>query len=117
MMKELRELLHEQEMLLVYDDFGAGQSRLIELLDSVPDILKFDIALIKNIQHRSKASRSIVETLVKMASDAGIRTLAEGVESREEAAVCRAIGFELGQGYFYGRPAPLQKQDVFSPSQ
>ncbi|MEI6213474.1 MAG: EAL domain-containing protein [Desulfuromonadales bacterium] len=108
MMKELRELLYEQEMLLVYDDFGAGQSRLIELLDSVPDILKFDIALIHGIQHRSKASRSIVETLVKMAGDAGIRTLAEGIESVEEAEVCREIGFELGQGYFLGRPAPLQ---------
>lgn len=113
-MKELRALLNEQEMLLVYDDFGAGQSRLIELLDSVPDILKFDIALIKNIQHRSDASRSIVETLVKMARDAGIRTLAEGVESVEEAAVCREIGFELGQGFYLGRPAPLQSPAVFS---
>jgi len=108
MMKELRALLNEQEILLVYDDFGAGQSRLIELLDSVPDILKFDIALVKNIQQRSDASRSIVETLVKMAHDAGIRTLAEGVETMEEAAACRAIGFELGQGYYFGRPAPLQ---------
>ena len=85
MMKELRSMLHDLDMLLVYDDFGAGQSRLIELLDSVPDIVKFDIALIQNIQQRSKISRSIVETLVKMAQDAGIRTLAEGVENREEA--------------------------------
>ena len=114
-MKELRELLNEQEMLLVYDDFGAGQSRLIELLDSVPDILKFDIALIKDIQHRSEASRSMVETLVKMARDAGIRTLAEGVENIEEAAACRAIGFELGQGFYLGRPAPLQSPAIFSP--
>jgi len=81
-------------------------------LHSVPDILKFDIALIKNIQHRSEASRSIVETLVKMARDAGILTLAEGVESVEEAAACRAIGFELGQGYYLGRPAPLQSTAV-----
>jgi EAL domain-containing protein (putative c-di-GMP-specific phosphodiesterase class I) len=109
MMKELRALLKEQDILLVYDDFGAGQSRLIELLDSVPDILKFDIALIKNIQHRSEASQSIVETLVKMARDAGIRTLAEGVECQEEAAVCRALGFELAQGFYFGRPAPLPK--------
>jgi len=107
MMKKLRAMLHEQDMLLVYDDFGAGQSRLIELLDSVPDIVKFDIALIQNIQQRSEISRSIVETLVKMARDAGIRTLAEGVDSREVAEACRAIGFELAQGYYFGRPAPL----------
>jgi len=107
MMKNLRALLNDLDMLLVYDDFGAGQSRLIELLDSVPDIVKFDIAIIQNIQQRSEASRSMVETLVKMANDAGIRTLAEGVESREEAETCSAIGFELAQGFYFGYPAPL----------
>lgn len=107
MMRKLRELLREQEMLLVYDDFGAGQSRLIELLDSAPDIVKFDIGLIHNIQHRSEASRSIVETLVKMVNNAGIRSLAEGVENLEEAEACRAIGFELAQGYYFGRPLPF----------
>jgi EAL domain-containing protein (putative c-di-GMP-specific phosphodiesterase class I) len=107
MMKKLRSMLNELDMLLVYDDFGAGQSRLIELLDSVPDIVKFDMALIKNIQQRSEISRSIVETLVKMAHDAGIRTLAEGVDSSEEAVTCKNIGFELAQGYYFGRPSPL----------
>ena len=107
MMKELRSMLNDLDMLLVYDDFGAGQSRLIELLDSVPDIVKFDIALIQNIQQRSEISRSMMETLVKMANDAGIRTLAEGVETREEAETCSAIGFELAQGYYFGYPGPL----------
>lgn len=107
MMKRLRAMLNDLDMLLVYDDFGAGQSRLIELLDSVPDVLKFDIALIQHIQQRSEISRSIVETLVKMAHDAGIRTLAEGVDSPEEAEVCCAIGFDLAQGFYFGRPAPL----------
>jgi EAL domain-containing protein (putative c-di-GMP-specific phosphodiesterase class I) len=107
MMKNLRSILNDLDMLLVYDDFGAGQSRLIELLDSVPDIVKFDIALIQNIQQRSEISRSMVKTLVKMASDAGIRTLAEGVETREEAETCKAIGFELAQGFYFGYPAPL----------
>jgi len=107
MMKKLRSMLNDLDMLLVYDDFGAGQSRLIELIDSVPDIVKFDMALIQNIQQRSEISRSIVATLVKMARDAGIRTVAEGIDSREEAATCRDIGFELAQGYYFGRPATL----------
>ena len=107
MMKGLRSMLNDLDMLLVYDDFGAGQSRLIELLDSVPDIVKFDIALIQNIQQRSEVSLTMMETLVKMANDAGIRTLAEGVETREEAETCSAIGFELAQGYHFGYPGPL----------
>jgi len=107
MMKNLRSLLNDLDMLLVYDDFGAGQSRLIELLDSVPDIVKFDIALIQNIQQRSEVSLTMMETLVKMANDAGIRTLAEGVETLEEAETCNSIGFELAQGYYFGYPGPL----------
>jgi EAL domain-containing protein (putative c-di-GMP-specific phosphodiesterase class I) len=107
MMKDLRSMLNDLDMLLVYDDFGAGQSRLVELLDSVPDIVKFDIALIQNIQQRSEVSRSMVKTLVTMARDAGILTLAEGVESREEAETCIAIGFELAQGFYFGYPGPL----------
>jgi EAL domain-containing protein (putative c-di-GMP-specific phosphodiesterase class I) len=107
MMKDLRSMLNDLDMLLVYDDFGAGQSRLVELLDSVPDIVKFDIALIQNIQQRSEISRSMVKTLVTMARDAGILTLAEGVESREEAETCIAIGFELAQGFYFGYPGPL----------
>ncbi len=107
MMKKLKSMLNDLDMLLVYDDFGAGQSRLIELIDSVPDIVKFDMALIQNIQKRSEISRSIVTSLVKMAHDAGIRTVAEGIDSREEAATCRDIGFELAQGYYFGRPATL----------
>jgi EAL domain-containing protein (putative c-di-GMP-specific phosphodiesterase class I) len=107
MMKNLRSMLNDLDMLLVYDDFGAGQSRLIELLDSVPDIVKFDMAFIKNIQQRSEISRSIVETLVKLTRDAGIRTVAEGIDNPEEAAICKAIGFEYAQGYYFGRPGPL----------
>lgn len=107
MMKQLRQLLDELDILLVYDDFGAGQSRLVELLDFVPDIIKFDVALIRNIQNRTEASRSIVGTLVKMAKDAGIRTVAEGIENLAEADVCRTIGFELGQGFYLGRPARI----------
>jgi EAL domain-containing protein (putative c-di-GMP-specific phosphodiesterase class I) len=49
----------------------------------------------------------MLETLVKMSHDAGIRTLAEGVETREEAEVCSTIGFELAQGFYFGHPAPL----------
>lgn len=107
LMLELRKLLDELDIRLVYDDFGAGQARLIQLLDTTPDYLKFDLSLIRDIHLRPEPSRSIVGALVKMARDAGIRTLAEGVECEEEAEVCRALGFDLAQGYHFGRPAPL----------
>lgn len=107
MMLELRQMLSQLDIQLVYDDFGAGQARLTQLLDTTPDILKFDLAFVRNIHLRAEVSRSIVGALVLMAKNAGIRTLAEGIECAEEAEVCRALGFDLAQGYYFGRPAPL----------
>jgi EAL domain-containing protein (putative c-di-GMP-specific phosphodiesterase class I) len=48
-----------------------------------------------------------VKTLVDIAKDLGIATLAEGVEVAEEAEVCIELGFELAQGYYYARPFQL----------
>jgi EAL domain-containing protein (putative c-di-GMP-specific phosphodiesterase class I) len=47
-----------------------------------------------------------VATLVRMLHKLGIKALAEGVETEPEHTTCLAMGFDLGQGFFYGRPAP-----------
>ena len=52
--------------------------------------------------------RRLLEALVRMARDMGIQTLAEGVESAEEAHACRETGFDLFQGYLFGRPQASQ---------
>lgn len=103
----LREILKALDIDLVYDDFGSGQARLLELMHATPDVVKFDICLIKGIQDRPKSSQAIVAALVKMAQEAGIKTVAEGVEIQEEAEVCRQMGFDMAQGYFFGRPSAL----------
>ena len=104
--RELRAVLKHLDIKLVYDDFGAGQSRLQELMDAPPDILKFDISLVRNIHQRSPASLRMVAALVGMTRDLGVLALAEGIEIEEEAAVCRQIGFDLAQGYYFGGPTP-----------
>ncbi len=105
-MHELRALLRELEIQLAYDDFGAGYARLQELMDVPPDVLKFDIALIRSIHRRPPRSRQVIQTLVRMAKNLGIKTLAEGIEEPEELAVCREIGFDYAQGYLLGKPEP-----------
>lgn len=107
MIRHLRQVLDELGIALGYDDFGSGQARLLELMDAPPDVIKFDISLIHNIHLRPACSQGIVAALVKMAKEAGIQTLAEGVESPEEAETCKQMGFDLVQGFLYGRPAPL----------
>jgi len=104
-MTRLRLALNELRISLAYDDFGAGQDRLVQLIEVRPDFLKFDKGLIRNIDDGSESRQKMLETLVKMISDLGIAPLAEGVETEGEAATCRQIGFHLAQGFHYGKPA------------
>ncbi len=103
----LRSLLSELDMDLAYDDFGAGQGRLLELCEVPPDVLKFDMALIRDIDQASAKRQDMIAALVAMAIDLGCTALAEGVETEAEHAVCRQLGFQLGQGFLYGRPAAV----------
>jgi EAL domain-containing protein (putative c-di-GMP-specific phosphodiesterase class I) len=106
-MKMLRLVLTDLEMKLAYDDFGAGQARLNELVEARPDFLKFDRKLISGLDTANSNRQQLVQSLVSMSRQLGITTLAEGVETAEEAQACRLIGFELMQGYFFGKPAEL----------
>ncbi|HWL08521.1 MAG TPA: EAL domain-containing protein [Planctomicrobium sp.] len=91
---------------VAYDDFGAGQSRLLELVKAPPDFLKFDASLIRDIHEANPYQWRMLKMLVDMSHDASIATIAEGIETESERNACRDLGFELGQGYFFGRPKP-----------
>jgi EAL domain-containing protein (putative c-di-GMP-specific phosphodiesterase class I) len=106
-MRTLAAGVNELDIELAFDDFGAGQARLAELIESRPDYVKFDISLIHGIDQADEPRRRMLETLVRMVRELDIRALAEGIETADEAQTCLDIGFDLGQGYFYGRPAPL----------
>ncbi|PXW82665.1 EAL domain-containing protein (putative c-di-GMP-specific phosphodiesterase class I) [Nitrosomonas sp. Nm84] len=103
-MSELKSHLHALKIGLAYDDFGAGQARLLELSEASPDILKFDICLIHNIDMASHARQRMVEMLVSYSHEQGIKVLAEGVETAGEDKVSRQIGIDLLQGFYYGKP-------------
>ena len=104
-MVELRAALRDLQVHLAYDDFGAGQSRLLELFAVPPDYVKFDLNLVQGISRVSDRSQQMLSTLVSMVRDAGAIPLAEGVECDEDGAACAQLGFELAQGYHFGRPA------------
>jgi len=106
-LRELRAALDEAGVRLAYDDFGAGLARINELAEAPAHFLKFDAALVVGLDRAGAAKRRLVGALVAAARDLGMRTVAEGVEREDEADVCRALGFELGQGYLFGRPEPL----------
>ena len=85
------------------DDFGSGYSSLNVLKDYHFHTLKLDMAFLHPF---TKESRTILTAIVRMAKELGVHTLAEGVETREQAQFLRDIGCEKLQGYYFGRPLP-----------
>ena len=87
-----------------YDDFGAGQARLLELADIPPDYLKLDKAMIHDID-LAAPRQEMVAALLTAVRKSGVRVIAEGIETEPVAAICQLLGCEFGQGYLFGRPA------------
>ena len=109
--KELQKELESLEMLLVYDDFGVGRARLVELAEVPPAYLKFDRSLIRDIDSGQTARVRLLEGLVKMALELEISIIAEGIERPEEMAICCNLGFTYGQGFLFAVPRPYEERD------
>lgn len=107
-MRELNRELKRLNIRLAFDDFGAGQARLIELVEVRPDVLKFDMTLIRGIDQASSQRQQMLGLLTQMSREVGSIPLAEGIETEAEHQTCVELGFELAQGFYYGRPAPSQ---------
>ncbi len=94
------------------DDAGSGYTSLQHIVQLRPDYVKMDISLIRDID-RDPVRQAMVAGLCYFAGATGCAIIAEGIERTEEADVLRNLGVTLGQstllgqGYLFGRPAPL----------
>ena len=93
---------------LVMDDYGAGFSSLKHLKKLRFSKLKLDRSFIAALPD-SLEDQSIVRTTLTMAHEMMIPLVAEGVETEEQLAYLREHGCEMGQGYWYARPMPLER--------
>jgi EAL domain-containing protein (putative c-di-GMP-specific phosphodiesterase class I) len=101
LVREIRDL----GLLVAYDDFGQGQSRIPDLIKVPPDYLKLDRELVTNLgSHPIK--HGIVKAVVDACRQLHVKTLGEGIENEDELKVCIEMGIELGQGYAIGKPKP-----------
>ncbi|MCR4694443.1 MAG: EAL domain-containing protein [Pseudobutyrivibrio sp.] len=87
------------------DDFGSGYSSFNLLKDFQFDMLKLDMDFLSSFTEKSKA---IVSSVIIMAKDIGMSTLAEGVETKEQVDFFRTIGCGRMQGYYFGKPEPME---------
>lgn len=95
--------LRELGLSIVIDDFGTGYSSLGYLKNFPIERLKIDRSFIADVCSNPR-DRAIVEAIIAMADKLGLRVVAEGVETAEQADCVRCCGCHEIQGYFYHRP-------------
>ena len=98
--------LREAGFQLVLDDMGAGYAGLTSFASLRPDVVKFDMELVRDIDQSPTKSR-VVGSMVELCHSLGIVTVAEGVETQAELCHVVELGCDLIQGYAIAKPGPL----------
>lgn len=107
----IRELRHQLALInvqLAFDDFGAGQTRMREMICASADYIKFDPSLIRDLLRVTKDQRRFFASILDNMKSEGTITVAEGVENAEMDDICHDLGFDLVQGFLYGRPTVMK---------
>ncbi len=78
----------------------------MEIGESPPHYLKFDVELIRNLHLATPERLQLLEVLVETAARIGVISVADGIESKAEVDACRNVGFEYAQGFFPSLPKP-----------
>ncbi len=102
--------LSDMGISVAVDDFGTGYSNLSYLIDFSFQKLKIDRSFVSRID-TDTSSGAVVSTIVGLSRALGVHTIAEGVETENQATMLRAAGCEAVQGFLFGRPAPLRIED------
>jgi len=113
-MEHARSVAHEYKSMgckLALDDFGTGYSSLLHLQSLPFDELKVDRSFVSSMTQK-RESRKIVAAVVGLGQGLGLTTVAEGVETQEQADMLLWMGCELGQGWLFGKPAPVTELET-----
>jgi PAS domain S-box-containing protein len=92
---------------LAVDDAGVGVANFGHIIELRPDFVKLDMSLVRRV-NVDLGRQALVVAMRHFARTAGCRLIAEGIETDEEARALRQLGVEFGQGYWYGRPQPVE---------
>lgn len=94
-----------QGFTLALDDFGTGFSSLSYLKHYPFDYLKIDQSFVRDIEEQDDGY-VLVKTIIQMANNLGLKTIAEGVETEKQCQLLKELGCDYGQGYLFSKPLP-----------
>jgi diguanylate cyclase (GGDEF)-like protein/PAS domain S-box-containing protein len=100
--------LHSSGLRLAIDDFGIGYSNLSRLKRLPVDILKIDRSFVGDLAFDQDA-RSIVTAIIQLATNLGLVSLAEGIETEEQCRFLTERNCRLGQGFLFSRAVPAEE--------
>ncbi len=101
---------------VLMDDFGSGFSSLGLLKNVSIDVLKLDRSFLMGSKDRDR-SIAVVRSVILLSNDLGISTIAEGVETLEDAIILKEMGCDIIQGYYYGKPMSQEALKSFFDSE
>lgn len=105
---DILERLHVAGFLVSMDDFGSGFSSLNMLKDLYIDEIKLDRNFLSSTQN-TKRGRIVIESVVSLAKQLDLMTVAEGVETKEQLQFLHNSGCDTAQGYYFSRPIPEEE--------
>ncbi len=101
---------------LAIDDFGTGYSSLSYLRRFPVDILKIDRSFVSGVGDGSQDS-VLTEAIVMLARTLQLKVVAEGIEQPAQLAFLRELGCDLGEGYYFARPLPVDQMQGYMDEQ
>ncbi|MFI3170824.1 MAG: GGDEF domain-containing phosphodiesterase [Eubacteriales bacterium] len=102
------DVLKDLKFTISMDDFGTGISTLHRLREMSVDVLKIDKKFISDTLDNEKGI-IILKNIIRMSKELEIETVAEGIETEEQLELLKVLGCDIGQGYCFSRPVPVQE--------
>lgn len=107
-MYEILARLRKRGFRVEMDDFGIGESSLAMAAEMPVDVLKLDRQFLVSDLH-SKGQVAVIRLILNLAETLGMKVIAEGVETEEQAELLQSLSCRYAQGYLYGKPEPAEK--------
>lgn len=108
LIKSETQRFHDTGYHVWIDDFGSGYSSLNVLTEYTFDVLKLDLVFLRSYDHNPRTG-DLLAYIISGARGMGIEPLTEGVETKEHYEFLKKIGCERAQGYYFGKPQPMEE--------